>query len=650
MVVQLFKRVKFKGTFKSNTLVWLEIILWREEFMMKKKVWLVLLAAVLVFGFAVFGCSSPGDDEPPAPPPTTDPDAPPKTERKVELPAAFMWSGGQAANQKGWFSKGYIDSDIKADDGTIPVEDFRDASYLVLKMTEKKDSGFTIIWGGDQGTNTWEGWKSNAVGAKSLTWDDANKELKIQLSNSLIDYKKYQACEKGIRLVIQNFNMTLTDFIKGAYLLILEEGATQPPPDMTDEQKQAAFDAAVGIKALTSGDTSETPTVKIDTTTGVISRALSESWGSWFSIAIPEDQLPVVASDTIVVKYIGLGDSIPLMLKKPNTTNDISSGVNQTLIGDGVVQTLEIPAKNYGTDMPSVVTFQASKNATKAWYLKIISIEVKAGNGIVVPLAIPATVRAPVNTGTPVTSFSTDAYTASVAWEKRSGAEGAYTWAAYTSTFAKDDVYRANITLSLRSGYTFAGIAANTFTVSGATNVTNIAGKAGSVSMVVTATFPAAPEAETVNITFANASELGVVGATVVLNGTTGYDVTQTAGYDNGFVYFKVKFAEGKTLGNYNSVKFTIITTAPNDSNNIKYKNVYVTAFAAEPAKGVNTGVNLIASKVGGNPLGNLGTYNFILETKVDSTLDKNEVYIGITPWADGACEFTVKDIAFLKN
>jgi len=446
--------------------------------------------------------------------------------------------------------------------------------------------------------------------------------------------------------------MTLTDFIKGAYLLILEEGATQPPPDMTDEQKQAAFDAAVGIKALTSGDTSETPTVKIDTTTGVISRALSESWGSWFSIAIPEDQLPVVASDTIVVKYIGLGDSIPLMLKKPNTTNDISSGVNQTLIGDGVVQTLEIPAKNYGTDMPSVVTFQASKNATKAWYLKIVSIEVKAGNGIVVPLAIPSTVRAPVNTGAPVKTLSTDAYTATVAWQKRSGAEGAYTWADYTAAnFAKDDVYRANITLSLRSGYTFAGIKANTFTVSGATSVTNIAGKAGSVSMVVTAEFPAAPEAETVAITFAELTDITMIGGTIdaLVDTDKGYTVSQTDGYGGGLAYFKVKFAEGKTLGNYNSVKFTVVTIS-GAGNNIKYKPVHVNAFAAAPTAGVNSGVNVIATQGGSALSGDFKAYSFILETKVDSTLDKNEVYIGFSFWADGACSYSVKDIAFLKN
>ncbi|GAB6390731.1 MAG: leucine-rich repeat domain-containing protein [Treponematales bacterium] len=85
----------------------------------------------------------------------------------------------------------------------------------------------------------------------------------------------------------------------------------------------------------------------------------------------------------------------------------------------------------------------------------------------------PETGAAPVTTG-----ITTAQYTGTVAW--KDGAD-----AAVSSNFAANTVYKAVVTLTAASGYTFTGVATNAFTYTGAA-VTNAAN-----SGVVTITFPA---------------------------------------------------------------------------------------------------------------------------------------------------------------
>ena len=87
-----------------------------------------------------------------------------------------------------------------------------------------------------------------------------------------------------------------------------------------------------------------------------------------------------------------------------------------------------------------------------------------------------AGVTAPVAGATPVSTITeTPEYTGTVTWSP-----------AASPTFSYSQVYTATITLAAKSGYTFDGVAADTFTVTGATPVHNLV-NAG----VVTATFPA---------------------------------------------------------------------------------------------------------------------------------------------------------------
>jgi len=97
------------------------------------------------------------------------------------------------------------------------------------------------------------------------------------------------------------------------------------------------------------------------------------------------------------------------------------------------------------------------------------------------PISIPAIpgVTPPVVGETPVTAITeTTQYTGTVAWSPTVAAGG---------TFAPGTPYTANITLTPKTNYTLAGVAANYFTVSGtsspATNTAN--------SGIISATFPA---------------------------------------------------------------------------------------------------------------------------------------------------------------
>jgi formylglycine-generating enzyme required for sulfatase activity len=93
----------------------------------------------------------------------------------------------------------------------------------------------------------------------------------------------------------------------------------------------------------------------------------------------------------------------------------------------------------------------------------------------VITLAAIPGVTVPVLGATPVTTITETAqYTGTVSWNGT------------PATFAASTAYTATITLTAKAGYTHSGVAANFFTVAGATSVTHSAS-----SGVVTAVFPA---------------------------------------------------------------------------------------------------------------------------------------------------------------
>ncbi|GHV88181.1 hypothetical protein AGMMS50267_05410 [Spirochaetia bacterium] len=118
-----------------------------------------------------------------------------------------------------------------------------------------------------------------------------------------------------------------------------------------------------------------------------------------------------------------------------------------------------------------------------------ITFPATTANGVndpVTALNLTALVTAPVKDATPVTTAINETqYTGSIVWTTNTGA-------AHSGVFAAGTVYKAELTLTAESGFTFTGVAANSFTYSGAT-VTNAAN-----SGVVTITFPATAAADAV--------------------------------------------------------------------------------------------------------------------------------------------------------
>ncbi|GHU72745.1 hypothetical protein FACS189450_11130 [Spirochaetia bacterium] len=105
-------------------------------------------------------------------------------------------------------------------------------------------------------------------------------------------------------------------------------------------------------------------------------------------------------------------------------------------------------------------------------------------DAVVTALNLTALVRAPAKGATPVTRvIDQPQYTGTIVWQTDAGT-------AHTGAFATSTVYKALVTLRAKTGYTFNGVALNSFKYSGATTVTNAAN-----SGTVTITFPATGDA-----------------------------------------------------------------------------------------------------------------------------------------------------------
>jgi hypothetical protein len=118
----------------------------------------------------------------------------------------------------------------------------------------------------------------------------------------------------------------------------------------------------------------------------------------------------------------------------------------------------------------------------------------------VTALALDALVTAPAKYDPPVrTPFNEDQYTGTVQWLTGDDVPIVAVW----KTFTEKAVYKALVTLTVKDGYTFAGVEENGFTYTGADTVTNDAG-----SGVVTITFPVMPD--NIIFTVTNNADSGV--------------------------------------------------------------------------------------------------------------------------------------------
>ncbi len=160
-------------------------------------------------------------------------------------------------------------------------------------------------------------------------------------------------------------------------------------------------------------------------------------------------------------------------------------------------------------------------------------------------LALDSLVTAPVTGATPSTAaIDQTQYTGTVTWYESDGITPV------AGSFAESTVYTAKVTLSAKAGYTFTGVAPNSFTYTGATSVTNAA-DSGTVTITfpttadttlptVTSVTPAgtgAPVSGNMVITFSEAMDTTAAGAVYLSDdGGTTYGSALTGGSWSGGV------------------------------------------------------------------------------------------------------------------
>jgi uncharacterized repeat protein (TIGR02543 family) len=98
-------------------------------------------------------------------------------------------------------------------------------------------------------------------------------------------------------------------------------------------------------------------------------------------------------------------------------------------------------------------------------------------------LDLTALVTAPArDTMTNTMEIDVAQYTGNIAWQNADGAD-------FSGNFAPSTIYQATINLTAKTGYTFAGVGADSFSHDGAETVTNVAGSGN--TLTVTIVFPA---------------------------------------------------------------------------------------------------------------------------------------------------------------
>ncbi|TWH59426.1 putative glycosyl hydrolase [Desulfitobacterium sp. LBE] len=103
-------------------------------------------------------------------------------------------------------------------------------------------------------------------------------------------------------------------------------------------------------------------------------------------------------------------------------------------------------------------------------------------------LDLSGKLTAPVKNGTPITDIDTAQYTGTVAWPGS------------PVKFLGSTIYTANVTLTAKPGYTFSGLAENSFSFAGA-SVTHVAGSGNILSVSVTFPTTAAKELASIAVT-----------------------------------------------------------------------------------------------------------------------------------------------------
>ena len=213
-------------------------------------------------------------------------------------------------------------------------------------------------------------------------------------------------------------------------------------PSFLPAQVIAKIDTTATPTRLIAIDKTAVPTGStIDTATGVITAPTGTPVSSIFGVT----KNAVALSLTDYAGKFALSGT-GLLVVNPSLITQPAVGVTDTY-----VVTMN-NSSGGGTTLATVVVSHGS--------VKIDSIVMSSGT-LVINTAAIAGVTAPVTGATPVTTTTAGTgYTGTVTWSPAVSSGG---------TFAYNTAYTATVTLTATSGYTLTGVAANFFTVSGAT-------------------------------------------------------------------------------------------------------------------------------------------------------------------------------------
>ena len=188
------------------------------------------------------------------------------------------------------------------------------------------------------------------------------------------------------------------------------------------------------------------------------------------------------------------------------------------------------------------------KTSFKITNVSFVPLDAVLGD-VAVDIAAIAGITVPATGGTPVAAITeTTQFTGAVAWKNAAGT-------AVGAAFEDGVVYTATITLTAKEGFTFEGVAADFFTVAGATTVTNAAN-----SGVVTAIFPAAAESTILVINAPTPQTFGTASGNVTI---TGKSVHVTTSNDDGCGFYYELPANWETYETIEVTYNATITTAP---------------------------------------------------------------------------------------
>ena len=606
--------------------------------MMKKKVWLVLLAAVLVFGFAVFGCSSPSDDDPPAPTTPTDPNTP-------DGPQHFETTGPIIPTLWG-NSKPTITADgtmsITAGQSTGFIIKFADIGYTFNRedalvftyeitvttpaaaITAKKVNGDNVEefagdsdWGQGKGREYVLGHDTLSVysGPKVAgTWDPATKTgtfevlMKyLQNNATAIGFQHNFWCDMGGGGKIAETSVYTLKITK------IENKAGEAPPAPPPPTGSEWFDNAVAIKEGIGKYGSGAH--EFDEDTGI----LTITGNGGFSVPLPAG---FTVADTVSIKYACLNVSddpetqVKFIKKQDNGWTDVNEpdSTKYPTFNTTEVSTVTVTGFNAAGVAAGKAFFQTNSNAFKA-KIKIIEITRIVGDPIKVTAAVSGI--KPVFGEAPLTTVDTAQFSGPVAWSP--AVSGSFAGVAYTAT----------ISLTAKAGYTFNGVAANAIDVVGATTVTHEAGT--TTTLTITAVFPtaavAAPD-KPITFTAGTLTDASGVGGTITAVTANSFTFSATNNYGNAYAYIKVDF-DTYTLGDYEKLDFTFTGV----SGDVNSKQIRVWVYDAAPSgyKGEGDAV-----KSDGN--GNTGTVAKSVTISLSSfsaNAAKNTVYVAFGIWGN---------------